>query len=67
MKKGKNRTGEMDQQLRVNIPLTEDLNLVLRIHIGGSQLVVQPQGTQCHLLTSAGSCTHVHLHTHIYM
>lgn len=30
----------MDQQLRVSIPLTEDLNLVLRIHIGGSQLVV---------------------------
>lgn len=32
----------MDQQLKVDIPLTEALNLVLRTHIVGSQPPVAP-------------------------
>ena len=68
--KREKRTGGVDQQLRVNIPIIEDLNLVLRTHIGESQPLVAPapkdpvpsSGLHRFLHSCAPPHTHIFIH-----
>lgn len=71
--KREDRTGGMDQQLRVNIPLIKYLNLVLRTHIGESQPPVAPApkdpmpSSGLHRFLHSCAAPSPHIHTYLYM